>query len=128
MRPILLRTILGAALLAKPISASAGISLSPIMESWSQTKRTVEAMLAGRTPYDEALIGQDLRRYITSSARVARAAAGGTAEARDFAARFDSFANDSRAALGSAGQPSAMRDKFNRMLADCQSCHAIYNN
>jgi cytochrome c556 len=128
MQRILLRTIVSAAVLVAPDLAVAGISLSPIMESWTHSKRTIEAMLAGRTPYDEAQIGQDLQHYIASSSMVARDVKKGTAEARDFASRFEVFANDSRTTLGTVSQPSALRMSFNRMVGDCQSCHAIYNN
>jgi len=127
MRLILSRTILGAAVLAAPVAAAAGISLSPIMESWNHSKRDINAMLGRRTPYDEAEIRQDLQRYADSASRLARDVKGNSAEARDFSARFDAFARDSRATLGAAGQPAAMRENFNRMLGDCQSCHAIYN-
>jgi cytochrome c556 len=128
MRLILLRTILGAAVLAVPIAASAGISLSPIMQAWNHDRRSIQAMLSGRIPYDETQIRQELENYITNSSAAARNAHGGSAEARDFAARFDAFANDSRLALGAASQPSALRQNFDRMLSDCRSCHAIYNN
>ena len=128
MRPILLRTILGVALLLVPVAAVAGISLSPIMESWNHSKRQIEAMLAGQAPYDEAQIRQDLERYIGSSATIAREMKGNTPEARDLAARFEAFANDGRSALGGVGQPSAVNESFQRMVGDCQSCHAIYNN
>ncbi len=128
MRHSLLRTIFGAAVLAAPVAASAGVSLSPIMDMWSHDRRDIAAMLTGRRAYDEARIRQDLQRYITSSSAVARDRRGGSAEARAFAARFDAFAEDSRAALGAAGQPSAVAARFDRMLADCRGCHAIFNN
>jgi cytochrome c556 len=104
MRFIILGTILGTAVLALSTAASAGISLSPIMQAWNHDKRSIQAMLGGRTPYDEAKLRQDLQSYITNSVAVVRNAPGGSAEARDFAARFDG------------------------MLSDCRSCHAIYNN
>jgi cytochrome c556 len=128
MRRIVLRIILGAGLLATPAAAVAAISLSPIMESWNHSKREIDAMLAGRTPYDAAQLRHDIQRYVESSARVARDMSGGSAEARDFAARFEAFANDSRDALAEVAQPAAMSPRFNRILADCRSCHAIYNN
>jgi cytochrome c556 len=106
--------------------ALAGISLAPIMESWDNDKRDLDALLAGRTPYDEAQIRQDIQRCVESSSLVARDGKKGTAEARDFASRFGVFANDSRTTLGTVSQPSALRMSFNRMVGDCQSCHAIY--
>jgi cytochrome c556 len=127
MRRILLRAFVGAAVLIAPVAAVAGLSLSPIMQSWNHSKRSIEAMLGGQTPYDEARLRQDLQHYIASSSTVAQHANGASAEARDLAARFDAFANDSRAALGTVSQPAAMRENFNRMVGDCQSCHAIYN-
>jgi cytochrome c556 len=128
MRHSLMRTIFASALLAAPLATSAGVSLSPIMDLWSRDKREIAAMLGGRRPYDEALMRQDLQRYITSASAVARDRRGGSAEARAFAARFDAFAADGRAALDVAGQPSAVAAKFDRMLADCRGCHAIFNN
>jgi cytochrome c556 len=128
MRHILLRTILSAAVLVVPGVAVAGITLSPIMASWNHSKRKIDAMLGGQTPYDEAQIRQDLQRYIASSSTVARSLGGGTAEARDFAARFKAFASDSRTALGSVSQPATTAANFNRVASDCQACHAIYDN
>jgi cytochrome c556 len=128
MRRIVFRTILSAVLLAAPAVAVAAIALSPIMDSWNHSKRGIDAMLAGRTPYDAVQLRQALQRYVQSATRVAGDVRGGTAAARDIAARFDAFARDSRTALGTVAQPAAMRVSFNRMLADCRSCHAIYNN
>jgi cytochrome c556 len=128
MRRIVSRTILSVTFLAAPVTAVAGLSLSPIMESWNHSKRSIDAMLSGRTPYDEAEIRRELQRYVDNASRVAREVRGGTAEARDFAARFEAFANDSRSALGTVSQPAAMAARFSRMLGDCQSCHDVYNN
>jgi cytochrome c556 len=128
MRRILLRIALGAAVLVVPMAAVAGISLSPIMQSWNHKKHSINAMLAGRTPYDEAQLRQDIQHYADSASLVAREVNGQTAQSRDFAARFAAFAHDSRSALGAVGQPSAVSARFNQMLGDCQSCHDIYNN
>jgi cytochrome c556 len=128
MQPILLRTIISAAVLVAPGLALAGIALPPIMSSWNQSKRRIETMFSGGTPYNEAQLRQDMQQYITSSSMVARDVRGGPAETRDFAARFEAFASDSRSALGSVSKPAAMRESFNRMVGDCQSCHAAYNN
>jgi cytochrome c556 len=128
MRRILLQTTLGAIALIASAAAFAGISLSPIMESWNHGKRAIDAMLAGQAPYDEARVRQELQHYVASASSLARSIKGNTAEARDFAARFEGFANDSRSVLGSTSQPSAMRMSFSRIFGDCQSCHAIYNN
>jgi cytochrome c556 len=128
MRRIVLRTILSAAVLAVPAVAAAAISLSPIMESWNHSTRQIDAMLSGRTPYNEAQLRHAIQRYVESSTRVARDMNGGSAEARDLAARFEAFASDSRDALATVAQPAAMSARFNRIVADCRSCHAIYNN
>jgi cytochrome c556 len=128
MRRILMRTALGVAVLAVPMAAVAGISLSSTMESWSHNKRKIDAMLAGRTPYDEAQLRQLLQRYVESSSMVARNITGQSAQARDFATRFEAFSNDSAIALGAVGHPPAMAARFNQMLGDCQSCHDAYNN
>jgi cytochrome c556 len=128
MRRIVLRAILSAAILAAPAVAAAAISLSPVMESWNRNERAINAMLTGRTAYDAAQLRQDIQRYIDTSARLARDVRGGSAEARDFAARFEAFSNDSRNALGTVAQPAVMSARFNQMIADCRSCHAIYNN
>jgi cytochrome c556 len=128
MRRTVLRTVLGAAILLAPGLAIAGISLSATMESWNRDRHKIDAMLAGQTPYDEALLRQDLQSYMERSSLLARDVRGGSAEARDFASRFEALANDSRSALGAIGQSSALRVSFNRMVGDCQSCHAVYNN
>jgi cytochrome c556 len=128
MRRILMRTALGIAVLAVPMAAVAGISLSSTMESWSHNKRAIDAMLAGRIPYDEAQLRQIFRRYVESSSMVARTITGQSAQARDLATRFEAFSNDSAIALGAVRQPAAMATRFNQMLGDCQSCHDAYNN
>ena len=128
MRHILLRTVLGAAVLSMPVAAVAGISLSPIMQSWKHRAHAVDAMLAGRQPYDEARMRQFLQHCIESASLLARDMNGGSAEARDLAARFTAFSDDSRSVLGKAGDRAAAAEKFNRMLSDCQACHALYNN
>ena len=128
MQRILLRMILGTVVLIVPMTAVAGISLSPIMESWNHSKRDIAAMLSAGKSYDEAQLRQELQRYIDSASRVSRGVRGDTADARDFAARFDTFANDSRSVLGKVGDRSAVTAGFNRMLDDCRSCHATYNN
>jgi cytochrome c556 len=115
------------AILSVPVIASAGISLSPIMDSWSHTTHSIDATLAGRRPYDATALRADVLLYINDAARVAHHINGGSAEARDFAGRFAAFAEDGRLALGSVGQPAAFRPRFDRMLGDCQSCHAAYN-
>jgi cytochrome c556 len=128
MRCILSWTIIGIIVLIAPVAAVASISLPPIMDSWNPDKHDVRAMLVGRTPYEEARIRDDLLRYIADASVVARELQGGTAEARNLAARFEAFATDSRSALGKISQPTAVAENFNRMLDDCRSCHAIYNN
>ena len=121
-------SFLVAPILTVPVTAVAGIALSPIMNSWSHSKHSIEAMLTGRAPYDEARIRQDLQHYVASASRVASGVNGNTAEGRDFAARFKAFANDSQTVLGQLGKPSEARAGFERVVADCQDCHATYNN
>jgi cytochrome c556 len=127
MRRILLRATLGAAIVVAPVAAVAGISLSPVMQSWNQSRRAIDAMLAGRIPYDEAQIRRDLQRYVDGASLLARDVKGNSAAARDVAARFAAFSDDGRRVLEKASQPSAVAAGFTRMIGDCQSCHAIYN-
>ena len=128
MRRILARTILSATLSLVPVAAIAGLSLSPIMQSWSRDQRDIKAMLGGQRPYDQTELRLDVQRYMASAALVARNLRSGTPEARDFSARFRGFAADSRSALDNVGQPAAFRTTFTRLIGDCQSCHDIYNN
>lgn len=133
MRRSLLKTLVGAfaftaPVLIVPVAAVAGSSLAPIMTSWNHSKRSIDAMLAGRAPYDEAQVRQELQRFIATSSRVASGLNGTTAEGRNFAARFQTFAEDSRDVLGHVAEPTAMRASFRRVAGDCQSCHAQYNN
>jgi cytochrome c556 len=115
-------------IMSLPAIAAAGISLSPIMDSWRHATRTIDAMLAGRHPYDAAALGAAVTLYIDDAGRVARHIGGGSAAARDFADRFAAFAADGRQALGSVSDPAAFRPRFAQMIGDCQSCHAAYNN
>lgn len=128
MRRSAVGPILCLAILSVPVIAAAGIALSPIMDSWSQTTHRIDAMLSGRRPYDAAALREAVSTYIDDAARVAHHVNGDSAEARDFAGRFQAFAADGRQALGSVGQPAAFRPHFDQLIGDCQSCHAAYNN
>jgi cytochrome c556 len=118
---------LGFVILFGPAIAVAGLSLPPIMESWNHDQRDIRAMLEGARPYDEARVRRDLEGFIGSAFLLLRNVNGGTAEAKDFRARFAGFASDSRALLGEVGQRSAIEAGFSRVIGDCQSCHSAYN-
>jgi cytochrome c556 len=126
MRRILLRATIGSAVLFAPVAAVAGIALSPVMRSWNHSRRAIDAMLEGQAPYDEAQLRQDLQRYVAGASLLARDERGKSGAARDVAARFAAFADDARRVLDTVGRPAAVTAGYERMLGDCQSCHAIY--
>lgn len=128
MQPSFLRLGLAAALLVVPTVAVAAISLSPIMRSWNRTTHHIDDMLSGSAPYDQAALRQAVQVYITDGTMVASRIPADSAQARDFAGRFQAIAADSQTALHAVGDPALFRSRFARITDDCRSCHAIYNN
>jgi cytochrome c556 len=108
-------------------AAMAGLALSPIMQSWNQQRHAIDAMMSGRSPYDEAAIRHAVKLYVADASAVAGHLGGTSAAARDFRGRFAAFAAQGRRALDSVGQPAAFRPNLRRIADDCQSCHAVYN-
>lgn len=111
-----------------PLAAAAALALAPIMRDWNHARREIDAMLAGNTPYDAAVLRRAAALYVRNADAVAAATKERSAAARDFAERMRNFAADSAAAGAVAASPADFRGRYARVMADCRSCHAIYNN
>jgi cytochrome c556 len=118
---------LAAAILAVPLAARAS-EVSGIMQDWRHNEHAVDAMLADRTPYNQAALRAALTRYIADAGSLADRIAGSDADARDLKQRFTNFAAMGQTALGDMSQPASLQADFSRMKSQCESCHAIYNN
>ncbi len=119
---------LAALLAAAPIAVTAGPGLRGIMHAWRDDARAMHEMLTGGTRFDAAAIRAALQGYVTDAATIESQLGAGTASARDFKHRFVAFEADAQAALGNLGQRPALTASVTRLLADCRSCHDVYNN
>lgn len=126
MRMVMTRIVL-AGLILVPVAASAGVALAPIMRGWNQDRRQAEAMLAGDRLFDRAALDGALQRYVADATMISTRVTGQSAKARDFAARFQRFAQDAAALSHETGGPARLRPPFARLMGECRACHAIYN-
>jgi cytochrome c556 len=118
---------ISAAILAAPPAARAS-EVSVIMHDWRHNERAVDAMLAGRAPYDQAALRAAMTLYIADAGGLASRIGNGTGDARDLQQRFTDFAAAGRQALGVIAQPAGFQADFSQMKSQCESCHAVYNN
>lgn len=114
--------------LLTPSVAATSIALRPIMRSWNQAKRQMERMVAGRQPYDAAAIAEAVRLYVADARTVSAHVTRKSAESRDFAVRFERFAQDAEAAGAASATLAAFRPHMQRLMGDCSTCHAVYKN
>ena len=84
-------------------------------------------MLAGSQPYDPAAVTAASGFTSRMRARFPRISRQ-VSSAHDFAARFEHFARDAEAAGAASGTLAEFRPHVQRLMGDCQACHAIYNN
>ncbi len=127
MRRQILTASLSAAILAVPLAARAN-EVSGIMHDWRHNEHAVDAMLAGRATYNQVALRAAMTLYIADAGSLASRIGIGTADARDLRQRFTNFAATGQQALGDISQPANLQADFSQMKAQCESCHAIYNN
>jgi len=118
---------LSAAILAVPLAARAN-GVSGIMQDWRHNEHAVDAMLAGRTPYDQAALRAAMTLYVADAGGLASRMGGSDADAVDLRQRFNNFAATGQQALGDISQPASLQADFSQMKSQCESCHAVYNN
>lgn len=114
------------ALLVAPPSAQAG-DIAHVMHSWRQTQNSVDAMLRGTAPYDQAQLRQAMAAYIADASRLAGRVNPATTDGQDLHRRFLDFASIGQQSADSVSRPDEFRTNFSEMKAQCESCHAIYN-
>ena len=116
------------ALVAIPVAATAASSLRSIMHGWKADARSMQAMLSGRSAFNDGAIRHMLQTYAAEAGSVAARVHGTTASAQDFKRRFVAFQGQAQTALGDMGRPPALKADFVRLTKDCQSCHDKFNN
>jgi len=110
-----------------PLAARAS-GVSGIMQDWRHNEHAINAMLAGRTPYDQAALRAAMTLYIADAGGLASRIVGSDADAVDLRQRFTNFAAAGQNALGDIAQPASFQADFSAMKSQCDSCHAVYNN
>ena len=115
--------LLAAAAFATVASAAAAPRLRPIMRDWKAQANQAEQMLTGAVPYDEAELRQILAGMVGDARDVEAGISGASARALDVKGRFSQFEADAAATLQSAATRDGARTRFQRVAADCRSCH-----
>ena len=109
-------------------AAAAAPRLRPIMRDWKAQAGRAELMLTGAVPYDEAEVRRILTALVGDARDVEAGIAGSSAQALDVKDRFSQFEADAAATLQAAGTPGGARARFQRVAADCRSCHDALHN
>ncbi len=93
------------------------------MRDWKAQANQAEQMLTGAIPYDEAELRQILTGMVGDARDVEGGISGASARALDVKGRFLQFEADAAATLQSAATRDGARTRFQRVAADCRSCH-----
>lgn len=126
MTRLMIRVALCAAILT-PVAAYAGVALAPVMRSWNHERRQIEAMLSGNRSFDPAAVRAAIRIYVSDANMVASHVNGSSSTARDFADRFRQFAQTAAAADQASGSAAQFRPHFEKLMGECNACHARFN-
>lgn len=110
-----------------PAAVIAASGLRGIMHSWRASERMMQAMLSGRTAFDDAVVRDALQNYAADAGDIVARIDARTAAAQDIKRRFATFQTHAQSALGDLGQRAALKADFSRLVSECQSCHDTYN-
>ena len=124
-RTVLLLVIGAFAIVA---SADAAPRLKPIMRDWKAQANQAEQMLSGAAPYDQAKVRQILAGMVSDARDIEAGITGSSANARAVKDRFSQFETDAAATLQAAAARDSARARFQRVAADCRSCHDALKN
>jgi cytochrome c556 len=108
--------------------AEAAPRLKPIMREWKAQANQADQMLSGAQPYDQAAVRQILTAMVSDSRDIEAGITGTGASARAVKDRFSQFEADASAALQAASARDGARARFQRVAADCRSCHDALRN
>jgi cytochrome c556 len=126
LKPTALLLVIGAFTLVA--SAEAAPRLKPIMREWKTQANQAEQMLSGAQPYDQAAVRQILTAMVSDSRDIEAGITGTSANARSVKDRFSQFEADAATALQAASARDSARARFQRVAADCRSCHDALKN
>jgi len=126
LKPAVLLLVIGAfALIA---SADAAPRLKPIMRDWKTQANQAEQMLSGGASYDQAALRQILTGMVSDARDIEAGITGSSARALAVKDRFSQFEADAAATLQAAATRDSARARFQRVAADCRSCHDALKN
>ena len=128
MRAVFCSLPIFAAILVGPTASFGAPALRGVMHQWRTEQRSVQAMLSAPSSSNDQKLRSALAAYANDAGRIGAAVNARTAAARDIKRRFLAFQVDAQTALGHAGQKPALKTDVARLMADCRSCHHIYNN
>ena len=103
--------------LVLPIAASSAQGLRQTMHAWKRHTRSLVAMATSRASFNEAA-ASGLQARLNS----------GTAEARDFRARFATLAADVSSTVSRLGDYPAFQMQVANIQSTCAACHDKYSN
>jgi cytochrome c556 len=126
LKPAILLLAIGAFTLVA--SADAAPRLKPIMRDWKTQANQAEQILSGAAPYDQAALRQILTGMVSDARDIEAGISGSSANARAVKDRFSQFETDAAAALQAAAARDRARASFQRVAADCRSCHDALKN
>ena len=112
-------------------AASAAWASSPLkstMRTWKANAATIDRMMNGASPFDQAEAGRIIQGFATDSRALAARVGGASAQAHDIKARFESFSLTAQAATGDASSRDKIKVQYSKLRADCRSCHDAYAN
>lgn len=126
MKPAVLLLAIGAITLVA--TSDAAPRLKPIMRDWKTQANQAEQMLSGAASYDQAALRQILTGMVNDARDIEAGITGSSANARSVKDRFSQFETDASATLQAAAARDSARARFQRVAADCRSCHDALRN
>ena len=114
--------------LALPVAASSAQTLRQTMHAWKRHTRSLVAMADSRASFNEAAARFDLQALATGASGLQARLNTGTAEARDFRARFAALAADASSAVSRLGDYAAFQMQVANIQSTCAACHDKYGN
>ena len=114
--------------LVLPIAASSAQSLRQTMHAWKRHTRSLVAMATSRASFNEAAARSDLQALLAGASGLQVRLNSGTAEARDFRARFATLAAAASSTVSRLGDYAAFQMQVANIQSTCAACHDKYGN
>jgi cytochrome c556 len=126
MKPLV--AFLAVAAVLASTAAVGALRLKPIMHDWKAKVASVEPMVMGGAPYDEAEVRRTLAALIGDTRDIEAGITGKSAQAAEIKSRFSQFEADASATLQALNAQDHAKTHFQRMRGDCRSCHDAFAN